>query len=380
MRVVAACLAVAGLAVLLPAGACAHPQLEATTPSAGSELDTAPRAVIVRLTEPAEPVGDGISVTGPSGEEVARGRVAVEGTTLTRAIEAREQGSYIVEWLVIGDDTHPARGAFLFSVGEPTLSALPGRARGGVILQAFGRWLSLAGFALSFGVPFAGLLSGGMTRRLWRLVSFGIVLMILAEPVALLGQMATLAPSRALDPALAQDVLLTNFGHFAGLRLGAALGLWALAGGLRDASPRAQWTIPALGAVVALVHAESAHRIAGLSPELSLLLSAAHVAAFAAWIGCIVVALGESRGRQLARPAVLATLALLMTGSALALAHLQGPTDILETWYGATVGVKVGLVAAALALGAAAHRRTELVVALAVLAAASLLVSIVPPV
>ena len=102
--------------------------------------------------------------------------------------------------------------------------------------------------------------------------------------------------------------------------------------------------------------------------------------AFAAWIGCIVVALVESRGRQLARPAVLAVLALVMTGSALALAHLQGPTDLLETAYGATLGVKVALVAVTLALGAAARRRTELAVALVVLAAASLLVSIAPPV
>jgi methionine-rich copper-binding protein CopC/putative copper export protein len=379
MKAVAAGVAVVAFAAFLPGVAGAHPTLVETTPSAGAELDRAPRVVVVRLSEPADPVGEGISVTGPDGREVAHGPVIVSGTTLTRAVDARDQGSYVVEWLAVGDDTHPARGAFLFSVGEETRTALPGRSPAGVGLQTLGHWLSLVGFALGFGVPFAALLSGGITTRIWRLVSAGIVLMIVAEPVALLGQTATLAPSRMLDPTFAEDVFLTNYGHLAALRLGAALGLWALAGALRDASPRAQRAIPAAGVAVALVYAQSAHRIAGLPPLAPLLLVATHVAAFGAWLGCIIVALGEARGRQLARPAVLAALALVMTGSALALAHLTGPSDLLETAYGATLGVKVALVAVTLALGAAARRRAELAVALAVLATASLLVSIVPP-
>ena len=88
--------AVVALAALLPGGARAHPQLVGTTPSANTTVDTAPPKVIVRLSEPADPVGDGISVTGPSGREVARGPVGVSGSTLSRAIDAREQGSYLV--------------------------------------------------------------------------------------------------------------------------------------------------------------------------------------------------------------------------------------------------------------------------------------------
>ncbi len=334
----------------------------------------------MRLSEPADPVGEGISVKGPDGREVAHGPVVVSGATLTRRVDPRRRGSYVVEWLVVGTDGHPARGAFLFSFGQPTRTALPGRSTVGVVLQALGRWLSLAGFALGFGVPFAALLSGGMTRRLWRLVSVGVVLMIVAEPVALIGETATLAPSRAFDPALAEDVLSTDNGHQAGLRLGAALGLWALAGAVRNTRSRLQWAIPALGGAVALVYAESAHRIADLPARISLLLSAAHVMAFAAWAGCLVVAVVEARGRQLARAAVLAVLALVMTGSALALAHLQGPSDLLETAYGQALGVKIALVAVTLALGAGARRRPELAFALVVLAAASVLVSLAPPV
>jgi copper transport protein len=380
MRIVAAAVAAVALAALLPAAARAHPELVDTVPASKSTLAKAPARVVVRLSEPAHPVGDGLSVIGPDGREAARGPVVVSGKMMSRAIEARQQGSYLVEWLVVGDDTHPARGAFVFSVGKETRAAVPTGARGGIVLEAAGHWLWLLGFALGFGVPFAALLSGGMSNELWRPVSAGVVLMIVSEPVALLGQTAALAPSRMFDPGFAEDVFLTNYGHLAGLRLGAALGLWALAGGLRDASPRAQWSIPAAGCVVALVAAASSHRITGLPSAPSLVITASHIASFAAWLGCVIVALHASRGRLLARPAVLAALALALSGSGLAFAHLAGPSDLFETAYGATLGAKIALVAGTFALGATARRRFELAGALAVLAAASLLVSLVPPV
>jgi copper transport protein len=305
--------------------------------------------------------------------------VIISGATLTRALDARAQGTYVVEWLVVGDDTHPSRGSFLFSVGEPTEAVLPAHPPGGRLLTALGRWLSLLGFALGFGVVFAALLSGGMNDRCWRTVSTGVMLLIVAEPVALLGQMATLAPSRILDVGFVGDVLLTRYGHLSALRLGGAFGLWALAGAVRTASPRAQWAIPAAGVPLAFVYAASAHRIDGLPSSISMLLVATHVAAFGAWLGCIVVALRESRGRQLERPAVLAAAVLVLSGSGLALAHIPAPSDLIETAYGATLGIKIALVAAAFAAGAAAWRRTELVAALLVLAAASVLVSLLPP-
>ena len=379
-RRVACALVLVALAGVLAEAAAAHPKLAATVPAAGAQLERAPRAVVIRLTEHSEPVGDGISVTGPDGREVAQGKVIVGRLSLTRAIDARQQGSYVVEWLTVGSDSHPARGAFFFSVGEPTKAVLPGPARAGRILEVLGRWLSLLGFALGFGVPFAALLSGGMTTRLWRLVSAGVVLMILAEPIALLGQTALLAPARMFDVQLIEDVLLTSYGHLVGLRLGAAIGLWALAGAVRGSTPRAQWSIPALGAVVAVIEAGNAHRFDGLPAFVAVLLVAVHVAAFAAWIGCIVVALAESRARALAHTASLAAFALVVTGAGLALGHLESFSDLVETAYGATLSVKIALVGVAFALGAAAWRRAELAAALAVLAAASLLVSLVPPV
>lgn len=369
----------AAAALALPAAAAAHPRLLEAPSFAGATVASGPRAVALRFSEPVEPVGAGIRVTGPDGHDAAAGAVRSQGGILSRRVDARGRGTYAVEWVVVGHDGHPARGAFLFSVGEQTRSVLPGGGGAGTWLQALGRMLSLAGFALGFGVPFAAALSGGMSRRLWRLVSAGIVLMLAAEPVALLGETATLAPGRWLDPALARDVLQTSYGHLAGLRLGAAVALWALGAAVRQGPPRALWAIPALGGAVALVHADAAHRVAELPSTLSLLLAATHTAAFAAWLGCVVVVLSERRAALLARPAVVAALVLVLSGSGLALGHLETPGDLAATGYGRTLAVKAAFVGAALALGAAARRRAELAAGLLVVAAAALLVSLLPP-
>ncbi len=381
MRAVLAATAFAAAALALPPFAAAHPRLVSLPAFAGKTIaGEPPAAVTIRFSEPVDAVGVGITVSSPTGADAANGPVQRSGDTLTRPIDAKIRGTYVVEWLVVGRDSHPARGAFLFSVGAPTRSALPGGSHVGLTVQALGRWLSLAGFVLGFGVPLAAALSGGMTVRLWRLVSLGIASMIVAEPVALLGQTATLVPSRAFDPGLAGDVLLTSYGHIAGLRLGAALGLWALAGAVRQGGPRALWAIPALGAALAVVHADASHRIAGLPGTLSLLLAAAHVAAFGAWLGCVIVAVVAGRSPRLARNATTAALLLVLTGTGLAFGHLDRAANLVHTAYGVTLTVKLAVVAVTFALGAAARRRAELAAGLGALAAAVVLVSLLPPV
>ena len=101
----------------------------------------------------------------PTGARRPTDRSSSGEPTLTPARRRRRRrGSYVVEWLVVGDDAHPARGAFVFSVGAATRASAPAASHTGIVLQALGRWVSFAGFALGFGVPFAALLSGGMTR------------------------------------------------------------------------------------------------------------------------------------------------------------------------------------------------------------------------
>ena len=334
----------------------------------------------MRFNERVQPVSGGIDVTDPSGRQVAVGPVLRRGHTLSRAIRANGRGTYVVEWLVVGADTHPARGVFLFSVGKRTGASAGTERALGDALQAGGRWLSLAGFALGFGLTFAAAVLGhAMTRRLWRLVGLGVAAMIAAEVLSLLGQTATLQPSDPVRLRLAGDVLLTTYGRVAGLRLGGALALWALAGAVRQSrSPRAIWAIPVLGAALAVVHADAAHRIAGLPAVVSILVVALHVAAAGAWLGLILFAILHP-SRRVARWALGATAVLVVSGAGLAVGHLTAFRDLGVTGYGEALSVKLGVLGVAFALGALGRRRVELIAAAAALAAAATLVSLLPP-
>jgi putative copper export protein len=206
--------------------------------------------------------------------------------------------------------------------------------------------LSLAGFVLGFGLPFASAAAGqAMTGRLWKLVGIGIAAMIAAEVLSLLGQTATLQPSDPFRPRLAGDVLLTSYGRVTGLRLGGALALWALAGAVRQTrSRRALWTIPVLGAALAVVHADAAHRIEGIPAALSFLVVAIHIAAAVAWVGVILFAI-LSPERRLVRLAAGATGLLLLSGAGLAIGHLTAVRDLVVTAYGMALAVKLGVIA-----------------------------------
>ena len=133
-----------------------------------------------------------------------------------------------------------------------------------------------------------------------------------------------------------------------------------------------------LGAALAVVHADAAHRIEGIPAALSFLVVAIHIAAAVAWVGVILFAI-LSPERRLVRLAAGATGVLLLSGAGLAIGHLTAVRDLVVTAYGMALAVKLGVIAAALGLGALGRRRAELAVASAALAAAATLVSLLPP-
>src|SRR5205823_10257786 len=120
---------------------------------------------------------------------------------------------YVVQWRLVGSDTHPARGRILFSVGRrstPRVGGSDTTAPLGLALSALGRLLHFAGYALAFGLAALGVRG--------RRVAAGIGLPGAAEPVALLGTTASVAPAAPLDSSLVADVLGSSFGREAGLR------------------------------------------------------------------------------------------------------------------------------------------------------------------
>ncbi len=366
------------------------------------------------FSEPVSLVGRSIRVIGPDGRGADRGPVLAAGSRLTVGVDAAQPGTYLVAWRVISVDTHPARGTFVFSVGRASRppSEVPGAGGAGstlgLALQALARWMHFIGYALGFGT-FAfqvavlrplGLRGGEAERRGWSLVTAGVALLLLAEPLALLAQTSSLGTWGAIDPEVTSAALESSFGRVLAQRVGAALLLWVLLGTVRGGSVRATVGVAILGLALAWVDGEAAHA-AGTRPAwLGLGVNTLHLAAMGEWVGSLAALLrvwrlpelAPVRGEAAARTGGMSAAALgvlLITGAVMAVQHLAAPGDVLTSAYGRTLALKLGMVCAALLLALAAARRPpaqrapwwtrEAAALLGVLALAGLLVSLPPP-
>ncbi|HVS49320.1 MAG TPA: copper resistance protein CopC [Candidatus Dormibacteraeota bacterium] len=369
---------------LLPVAASAHAQLVGSSPAPGAVLATLPATVDLYFTEPVTPAGRGISVYGPDGRLVSNGTARAQGVQLTVGLGAAMDGTYAVIWTVIAADTHPSRGEITFSVGHSSPVRGPGLGGGdvglvspiGLVLQSLGRWLHFAGFALGFGAATYALLVAGDPRPM-RLAGAGVALLLVAEPLALFAQTASFDPALTFDGDALTGALASSFGRVLGLRVAAAILLWAVLGALRQAR-WLRWSIPALGVALALVDATAAHGTPALPQPMGLLLNALHVSAMGVWVGGLAAfAIAPSGG--FGRVAAWSAGLLIVSGAALALLHFANPLQVMTTAYGEILLVKLPLVGAALYLAWRARRRWELAALVAVLAVAAVLVSLPPP-
>jgi copper transport protein len=362
----------------------AHAQLIGSNPAPGAILDAAPASVELVFSEPITAAGRGISVYGPDGRLVQSESARVQGSRLSVPLSAGTEGTYAVVWTVIAADTHPSRGLLTFSVGH----ASPVRASGlgggdvglvspiGFVLQALGRYFHFAGFALGFGAATYALFVARDARPL-RLAGAGVLLLLVAEPLAVLAQTASLNPAQTFDGDALTSALASPFGRVLGLRVAAALLLWAVLGALRQA-PWLRWAIPGIGLVLALVDATAAHPTPFLPQPSGLVLNAIHVCAMGLWLGGLA-AFATAPVGGFRRLALWSAGLLLASGAALAFLHFGNPLETMTTAYGAAVMLKLPLVAVALLLAWRARRRWELAALMAVVAAASILVSLPPP-
>ena len=368
----------------LPLSVSAHAQLIGSNPTPGAILDTIPASVELDFSESVTPAGRGISVYGPDGRLVQAGPPRAQGTRLSVPLGAGTEGTYAVIWTVIAADTHPSRGTLTFSVGHASPVRAPGIGGGdvglvaplGFVLQALGRFFHFVGFALGFGAATYALFAARDPRPL-RLAGAGAALLLVAEPLALLAQTASLDPAQTFDGDALTGALTSTFGRVLGLRVAAALLLWAVLGALRQA-PWLRWSIPGLGLALAIVDATAAHAIPTLPQPLGLALNAVHVAAMGLWLGGLAAfAITPAGGFR--RVALWSAGLLIASGAALALLHFANPLQTMTTAYGAALMVKLPLAAIALWLAWRARRRWEVAVLMAVLAAAAALVSLPPP-
>ncbi|MCE7081436.1 copper resistance protein CopC [Streptomyces sp. ST2-7A] len=146
------------LAVLTGAGpAAAHASLTGSTPERDSVLDDAPVGVELTFSEEVGVSGDSIRVLDPTGERIDDGEVTGGSGAYSVGLNPDlPDGTYTVVWQVVSADSHPVGGAFTFSIGapSPTAVAMPETTVGGGLpgfLYDTARWTAYAGFLLLVG-------------------------------------------------------------------------------------------------------------------------------------------------------------------------------------------------------------------------------------
>jgi putative copper export protein/methionine-rich copper-binding protein CopC len=110
-------LAFTASSVIVPSSARAHGLLRESSPRAGARLIAVPSEIRLTFTERPERLFTRITLTGPDRLRVALDSVVITGfDAVARINGSLIAGTYTVEWQTAGDDGHPVRGDYTFSV------------------------------------------------------------------------------------------------------------------------------------------------------------------------------------------------------------------------------------------------------------------------
>ncbi|AXI78705.1 copper resistance protein CopC [Peterkaempfera bronchialis] len=132
-RSAAALLVVLGAVLALLLGgagtASAHAALISTDPGQDAVVATAPSRIVLTFSEGVTLSDDSLQVYDPAGKQVEQGPPGhVDGKGSTAAVQLRgglAQGTYTVSWRAVSEDSHPVSGAFTFSIGTKSETAVP---------------------------------------------------------------------------------------------------------------------------------------------------------------------------------------------------------------------------------------------------------------
>ncbi|WP_406410193.1 copper resistance protein CopC [Streptomyces halstedii] len=376
--------------------ASAHAALTGSDPQDGAVVATAPEEVALTFSEQIAVSDDSIRVLDPSGERADTGapRELTDGGPVRYGVALHSglpDGTYTVAWQAVSADSHPVSGAFTFSIGAPsdTTVALPSdKAGGGLVgtLYSLARYAAYAGFILLAGgsaFVLACWRRGAGERPLQRLVVRGwitltaatLVMLLLRNPYTGSGKLAD-----AFDLDGLQAVLDTKPGAALVSRLlllgASALFVAVLFGAYAKREDKKEkqdltFGLTVGGAVLAIgiagTWALAEHASTGLQPGIAMPVDVAHLLAVAAWLGglaALLVALYRTPHitadavRRFSRVAFGSVVVLAATGLYQSWRQVGSWSALTGTWYGQLLLVKVGLVAAILAVAWFSRRWT----------------------
>ncbi|GAF16547.1 copper resistance protein CopC [Bacillus sp. JCM 19046] len=119
MRKKISLLMILSIALLVPQQVFAHSHYEASTPGENEVVNEPVNEVTVTF-DGGIAAGDMTITNEETNEEASISSIEVEATSILAILEDElENGSYLVEWENIGDDTHVIEGSFTFEVNAP---------------------------------------------------------------------------------------------------------------------------------------------------------------------------------------------------------------------------------------------------------------------
>jgi copper transport protein len=358
-----------------------HAVLVHSDPANNSVLEASPGIVRLWFSEPVQLVEPSLTIYGPSGGMVEQGTVQEINGEVSVPFKASADGTYLVIWQVISQDTDPVSGSFVFSLRHPG-GSWSGAVSSNVSLV--GQWLQILahllhflGYALGFGslvflslvvYPLRSSGQDALQESIWRLVNLSILVLVLAEGVALLAQSASLGKHALFDPTFLATVLGSSFGRALALRLGAALALWVLMGIARQGNRHAVSAALILGVLLASVDSTSSHAITAPVVWMALMVTALHLMAMGVWLGGLMTLLvlwrlkeAASYHRELVARfsylALVSVVELILTGVVLTGLHLQSLKELLTTTYGRVLTGKILALALPLLFAALSRRK-----------------------
>ncbi|MEV0747186.1 copper resistance protein CopC [Streptomyces sp. NPDC050273] len=386
-----------GLLLAVAGPASAHAALTGSDPQDGAVVAAAPKAVTLTFSEQVA-MGEGsIRVLDPAGKradtedaprDLHSGSTVKYGVSLHTGLP---DGTYTVAWQAVSADSHPVSGAFTFSIGAPseTAVALPdSEAGGGVVGTLYGiaRYAAYAGFiVLAGGAAFvlACWQRGAGARPLQRLVVRGWMTLT-AATLAMLLLRSPYTGSGKLGDAFDLDGLKAVLDTKPGaalvsrlLLLGASALFIAVLFGTyakrEDEREKKDLTFGLAigGAVIAAgiagTWALAEHASTGIQPGIAMPVDVLHLLAVAAWLGgltALLIALYRTPDitagavRRFSRIAFISVLVLTATGIYQSWRQVGSWSALTGTGYGQLLLVKVGLVAVLVGVAGISRRWT----------------------
>lgn len=342
----------------------AHASLIGSSPAPNQVLSVAPTQLVLDFNEPVSPLV--LTLIGPTGSASAlTGFKLVDGSVIVPTPAAMDEGTFVLSYRVVSEDGHPVAGSVIFSIG--TVSGVSTYARSDAV-----DWPLRIAVWLDKIAVYIGLLIGGAGVFFWRMtarlpgapvpIRAALGLGMVAAPLSIGLQGLDLVGhplSGLLDSAVWRAGFNTSLGLSALIAF-AAMMLALFAASLGNSRKGAFLSI--LGFLgIGLAFAATGHASAAEPQWLSRPAVFVHGVSVAFWIGALVPLWALLRsGSTSAVPALsrfsrtipFVLVALIASGSTLAVIQLGGLGALLTTAYGMVFSIKMGLVAVLLLLAA----------------------------